>query len=399
MNPRRALTLTCAGLVIAGIVVFGRSTPVSAELRTPTDPAEVLERLPEGAARDPKAIALRRQRRALADQPRSLSVALRVASLEIRSAREQGDPRHLGRAQAALAPWWDAPDAPAEVLVLRATIEQSLHDFDAALRSLDRALALEPNAPQAWLTKAVVLTVRGRYDEARASCDALERVDHSSIPIAVCRTSIGSVTGDAKGAFDRLQSVLAQSNARPEEQAWALSCLGEYAERAGRAREAEDLYRRALALDPEDTYTRSCLADLLLDESRGAEVPALLAGRESNDALLLRLAIAEKQTRSPSAAAHEADLAARFEASGLRGDVVHRREEARFWLGLRGDATRAFALAKDNWDVQKEPWDARIFLEAASNAREAQPVLDWLATTRLEHPAIARAAARLKEKP
>ncbi len=403
MDRRRAITLSCAAVVVGAIAVFGRTPGASAGLRVPTDPNEVLERLPEAPARDPRARELRAQHRALREAPGSLPVALRVATLEIRSARERGDPRHLGRAQAALAPWWDAPDAPADVLILRATIEQSLHDFDAALRSLDRALALAPNAPQAWLTRSVVLTVRGRYDEARASCDALERVDPLPIPVAVCRTAIASVTGDAQGAHDRLQAVVASAGRiTPEEEAWALSSLGEYAERAGRAEGAEKLYRQALERDPEDTYTRSALADLLVDLGRPAEAIPLLAGRETNDALLLRLAIAEKLARAPGFAAHDAELAARFEASAARGDVVHRREEARFWLTVRGDAPRALALAKANWDVQKEPWDARVFLEAAvavpDGRREAEPVLVWVRTTRLEHPAIARAVGALERR-
>lgn len=397
MDRRRVVTLSCAGVVLAAIVALGRTPRAAAELRVPTDPAEILERLPEG----PRSKELQARRRALQSartREAALNAALALATLEIQRARELGDPRHLGRAQAALAPWWDAPDAPAEVLVLRATVEQSLHDFDAALRDLDRALALAPDAAQAWLTRSVVLTVRGRYDEARASCDAFERVEAAPIPVAICRTAIASVTGDARGAYDRLRAVLDRAGSLgPDEEAWALSSLGELAEGAGLAREAEDAYRRALDRDAADTYTRAALADLLLDQHRGAEAVPLLAGRESNDALLLRLAFAEKQAGMPFAT-HDAELAARFEASGLRGDVVHRREEARFWLTLRGDAARALSLAKANWDVQHERWDARIYLEAALAAqapREAEPVLAWIATTHLEHPAIQRAVAAL----
>ena len=397
MDRTRALTLSCAGLVVVAIVALGRTPRAAAELRVPTDPAEVLERLPEGA-RDPRARELRNRRRALQRAPDSLAAALELATLEIQRARELGDPRHLGRAQAALAPWWDAPDAPAGVLILRATIEQSLHDFDAALRTLDRALAAAPDSPQAWLTKAVVLTVRGRYDEARASCDALERIEPSPIAVAVCKASIASVTGDARGAYDRLRAIAQSGRLTPDEEAWVLSSIGEIAERAGLAREAEEAYRHTLALDASDTYTRSALADLLLDASRGAEVVPLVAGREANDALLLRLALAEKQAGLPFAA-HDKELADRFEASATRGDVVHRREEARFWITMRGDAPRALALAKANWEVQREPWDARIFLESAAAARggraEAEPVLAWVAKAHVEHPAIQRAIAAL----
>jgi hypothetical protein len=138
---------------------------------------------------------------------------------------------------------------------------------------------------------------------------------------------------------------------------------------------------------------------LLIDRGNLEKAIGLVKDREANDTLLLRLAIAEKRAKKPRARADIDALAARFEASRLRGDVVHRREEARFELELRGDAKRALELAKANWDVQKEPWDARIYLEAARAAKqpkEAAPVLAWLDATKLEDPFIAKVAAELR---
>ena len=61
----------------------------------------------------------------------------------------------------------------------------------------------------------------------------------------------------------------------------------------------------------------------------------------------------------------------RFEASRLRGDRVHLREEARFTLHLLNDPKAALKLAQENWQVQKEPADVRILLEAALAAHDA----------------------------
>ena len=58
--------------------------------------------------------------------------------------------------------FFDGRSTPTEVLVLRATIRQSLHDFDTAIADLGTALAREPRHPQALLTRATVLTVQGR---------------------------------------------------------------------------------------------------------------------------------------------------------------------------------------------------------------------------------------------
>ena len=86
-----------------------------------------------------------------------------------------------------------------------------------------------------------------------------------------------------------------------------------------------------------------------------------------------------------------------------QGDVIrsyrdyYRGEEARFALQLEDDAPKALQLARENWQEQRGPADARILLEAALAVPEpsaARPVLDWLATTGIEDVALTRLAER-----
>ena len=220
-DKKRLVTLGVLGAAIAiAVAIAGKSPKAAASDRVPSDPAEVLETLASKNA-DPRSRETSELRRALALDPRNLRAALRLARLDIQLARERSDPRYLGQAQAALQPWW-SESAPAPVLVLRATIEQSLHDFDAALRHLDLALAATPDDTQAWLTRAVVLTVRARYDEARASCG---HVASAPLPFVVCESQIDSLTGNARAAHERLASVVGQEGTSRDEQEWALSSL------------------------------------------------------------------------------------------------------------------------------------------------------------------------------
>ena len=97
----------------------------------PADDAQVLERLPgrnTAQFRELKALQV-----AAAQAPNDLARATAVATAYIRVSRLEGDPRFLGYAQAALAPWWKDPAAPTAVLILRATILQSSHQFDSAI--------------------------------------------------------------------------------------------------------------------------------------------------------------------------------------------------------------------------------------------------------------------------
>jgi hypothetical protein len=90
-------------------------------------------------------------------------------------------------------------------------------------------------------------------------------------------------------------------------------------------------------------------------------------------------------------------LRARFDASHMRGDTVHDRENARFELSLRGDAAAALRYALANWRVQREPADVRILAEAGAAAKDAgarAAVTQWLADTGLEFPAVEAMTGR-----
>lgn len=399
---RRAIVFfgVTAAAILAAALLFHPREGGADEPFVPKSDGEVLERLATGAS-DPRARELAALRRAAAADPRNLENAVALARKDIEESRARSDPRYLGYAQAALAPWWQEPSPPPAVLVLRATIRQSLHDFDAALSDLDKVTASTPNDPQAWITRSVVLTVLGRYEEARRSCAPLPRLT-SDLVAAVCVASIDAVTGAAQAGYSRLEAALAAApGASPPERAWGVSTLGEIALRLGRDADAERHFAEALALDPNDGYVLGAYADLLLDLGRASDAARLVASRTENDGLLLRLAMAETMTHARDAAMHVELLRARFEASHLRGDTVHRREEARFELTLRKDAQAALALASANWNVQREPWDVRILLESALAAHDpgaAAPALAFLDQHHLEDPRIAAAAAALRSK-
>jgi hypothetical protein len=127
-------------------------------------------------------------------------------------------------------------------------------------------------------------------------------------------------------------------------------------------------------------------------------VVALLKDKVRSDVLLLRLAFAARELNLPTASEYEETLAARYAAAQLRGDTVHQQEESRFELRVRHNAKRALWLAQENWKVQREPRDARAFLEAAIAAKDpvgAQPVLQWLEQNHFEDPVLVNLGRQL----
>ena len=55
------------------------------------------------------------------------------------------------------------------------------------------------------------------------------------------------------------------------------------------------------------------------------------------------------------------------------------------------DATGALALARANWDVQREPADLRVLIDAARAAGDAATLAiarDWIGANRLDDAAL-----------
>jgi Tfp pilus assembly protein PilF len=365
----------------------------------------VLERLSSRAA-DPKSSQLRELRRQLALQPGDAELAVRLARRYFDEVAAEGDPRYIGYAEAALAPWWKLPEPPAEVRVMRAVLRQFNHGFDAARADLAAVALKEPSNGEAWAWLAAIAMVQARYADARTACERVAALGSPLIGVA-CIASVDSVTGQAASAARNLDAALEPggplaAGAAPAELMWALTRLAEIEERRGNFAAAEAAYRRALALGLVDGYLQAAYADFLLDRGRPAEVLALLKDRQRSDLLLLRLVLAAQATKAPEFAAWSAELAARFDAARQRGDTAHQKEESRFALAVRGDKARALALAGENFAVQREPADARVLLEAAvatGQPAAAEPALQWMAASGIESVALKSLAARLKGKP
>ncbi len=366
----------------------------------PTDDRQVLQRLSFRAS-DPIARELDRLRTDLQRNPRHIESAVKLATRYIEQGRSEGDPRFLGQAQAVLSPWWSEPTPPPAALLLRATIRQNAHEFNEALADLDQVLAVQPTNAQAWLTKASILQVQARYEDARRACQRLARLAASHVLLG-CLSDIASVTGQSPKSRELLGQVLSNTALVGRERIWIATILAETAARTGAIREAEQYFSEAFKVDIKNQYLLGAYADFLLDHGRHHDVVSLLQSETKADGLLMRLALAEQALKLPTFQNHTAELAARFAASRDRGTTVHVREEARFTLALLHNAERALPLAQTNWNVQREPADARILLEsalAAKNPPAAQPVLEWMKRNRVEDFHLQQLGKQFQEAP
>ncbi|HSD89388.1 MAG TPA: hypothetical protein VLB44_17785 [Kofleriaceae bacterium] len=395
-TSRKGLVMAAGAIGLAGaltVASFVAPNRASAARRTyvPDTAATIVAHVPP---RDAREIS---EREALAAAPDRVELAVELARVEIQRARSLSDPRYLGRAQALLASWWKLPSPPPDVLLLRATIEQSLHQFDAARADLDQLIAERPDDVQAHLTRAVVATVRADYAAARESCAALQELASPGVA-ATCQAPLDALAGDVDGAYGRLAAAL-DPRTPASFRAWARTTLAELAIQRGDDELAASHLEAVLAVDPDDAYARAALADIVVVTDPHA-TSELLDGYEQIDNLLVRRAIAETRAHGPKAAELAGMMRDRISAAAVRGDRVHMREEAMFTLAVEADPTRALALAKENWGVQKELADARLLAECAVEARDpgaAQPVVDWVRATGVHDARLERWLARLED--
>ena len=359
--------------------------------RTPADDGVVVERLP------PAFLALRRVALSRESEEAKLPDALASARRYIEVGQTYSDPRAYGYAQSALGKWWDADPAPTEVLVMRARILQFRHEFAPALQQLEAALRVDQFDPDAWLLFASIAQVQGDLRAARSACLKLIPISDPLVG-ATCAASTAAVSGHDDNAASLLLGALRQaSGASTGERLWAWTTLAEIQARLNQNEEASAAFREALKISPDDVYARAAFSDLLLDAGQAYAARQVLGDVSQADALLLRAAICAQRLQTPDAAVLRADLAQRFAEAHARGDETHLREQARFALEVEHDPARALELATRNFNVQREPADARILLEAAAavgDAAAAQPALGWLARTGIRAPRLQQLALR-----
>lgn len=389
-------TQLIAKFFILTILLFC-SYPADTKPTTPGSDAQVLERLPFKPG-DPVARELASLRTQLRNDPKNAQVATQLAQRYYDLVGEEGDPRFLGYAQAALAPWWQMPAPPDEIQLLRASLRQFRHDFAGAIADLDAIITRNPKHAQARALRATLHIVQARYSMGRADCSALGQISSELITIG-CETMVDGINGKSASAYQTLlKAFQADPKASPVNQIWVLMRLADMAQRLGKNDAAQAHFKQALDLNMPNTLLQAAYADFLLDQKRMPEVIALVKDKTRSDALLLRLVLAEQGMKHEQAQTNRTALANRYSAAQLRGDTVHQQEEARFALAIENNPKKALKLAQENWKVQREPRDARVLLEAAVALRDAagaQPVLEWLAQSQHEDPIILNLARQL----
>ncbi|MER6997281.1 hypothetical protein [Streptomyces sp. NPDC000410] len=181
----------------------------------------------------------------------------------VEEARVSGDPSRYTRAEDAFARSLrlrQADDNP-EALAGRGALAAARHDFPAALRDAERALAVNPYSERALAVRIDALVELGRYGEALSAARQAD-ARRPGIPVFTRFAYVHELRGDAKEARRILELALS-SAARPADIAYTATALGQLAWNEGAYEEALRHCAHALRAEPGNLEARECRARAL----------------------------------------------------------------------------------------------------------------------------------------
>lgn len=274
---------------------------------------------------------------------------------------------NVGRANALLKPHLQQ-DVSANAWYLSARILQHQHQFKAALQDLDKAIAQNNSLISAWLLKANIHLALAQYSQARSACvSLLGQAD--MLTVASCSLEVESYQNKLTASYQQLADLVARYGLPDDEsQAWVVQILADMAHRLGNNNTAIDwLAQYSKPLKP--TSLLVLWSDIQLENNQADEVyqqltNVLKQAEFKDDALLLRLAIAEKQMNTGSYWAEQ--TLARVQLRIQRNDRFHAGEIARFYIDIAPNPDKALHWAEENWRMTKLAADKKLLNEAVS---------------------------------
>ncbi|MEI7786733.1 MAG: tetratricopeptide repeat protein [Betaproteobacteria bacterium] len=353
-------------------------------------------------AQGTRAGSLRALEQAWRADPQRMDAALPFARAAFTLGLVGGDLRWFGSAKAALMPWWQAKDLPAEALFLRGLVQQGFHDFDAGLQDITAAIAREPQRAEFWSWRFALHLLQANMEAARQDCAEIERLFGRS-EAEVYRAVLLYRTGQPQPAIAVLKLKIAAADFQtPASQQWLGFHLGEALRVAGQPDKAAALWEKLLKAHPPSHTLRLALAELLNAQGRFAQAKAALGSPPMTDALLMQALLASRGLKDGQEQRLDMMLQERYAAQALRQEALIERPRLIYLISGGKDLATGLALSIDNWKLQKEPPDAVLFVQAAlalDQPRAAEPVLAWAKATGYTEPALAQLLQQMQAHP
>jgi len=335
-------------------------------------------------------------------QPTNLDASLAYARAVFTLGLTEGDLRWFGSAKAALTPWWQSADLPADGFFLRGLVKQGFHEFDAGLADINQAIAKDAQRAEFWSWRFALHLLLA--DMAAAQQDILE-ISRLFGPEEgnVYRGILLYRTGKPQPATELLSAALkAKTFQDTSSQDWIGFHLGEALRVSGQPAQALAIWQKQLKANPQSHLLRLSLAEMLNSQGNYRLAKQIATTESASDALLMQALLASRGLNEPDEKRLASLIDARLKSQEMRQESLIERPKLFYLIAYGKDPVAGLALSIQNWQLQKEPPDALLFIQAAlavNQPRAAEPVLIWAEKTGYTDPELAPLIRQLQSHP
>lgn len=315
------------------------------------------------------------QQKAAQSKSEADQVELALAYLQL--ARQPGWSRYYDKAQHLL----NATQQPTSVTywLARADSAQQQHQFQHALNYLTTVQRLEPTNINAILMINRIYLVQNNTAAALKQCKKLQGQQELFL-LSLCSLEATGRQGKTKDSYKALQLLARQQHHLPLPQRyWLLAVLAEQAEALQQKQQARSWLEQVINTEqapqaPLPLWVK--WADLTLQSDSALVYRKLQHLHQQfplEDALLLRLALAEQQTAS--GVRYQQLMQQRVQLREQRADTLHSADLAHYYLRLAPDYIKALHYAQLNFQQAQEPDDQQLLTTALQQAQQASASL------------------------
>lgn len=310
-----------------------------------------------------------------ASQSQSAADKVTLAQAYLQLARQPGWSRYFDKAQQLLKKA-HSPYSAAYWLVLADTAQQQ-HQFEDALNYLAKAQQLQPDDINALLMKNRIYLVQNNTAAALAECKKLLGQQELFL-LSLCSLEVAGRQGKTQDSYKALQLLARQQQTIPlAQQQWLIAVLAEQAEALRQPKQArvwleQLLFAAQSELAPLPLWVK--WADLTLKQDAALvyqKLQHLHQQQQLEDALLLRLALAEQQMAEGQE--YQLLMQQRVSLREHRQDTLHSADLAHYYLRLTPDPEKALYYARLNVQQAQEPDDQLLFNLALAQSQQDNP--------------------------
>ena len=353
------------------------SAPLSAAPYTPKSNDDIIAQWAT-----PSNAALQSLKTASRLQPNDPATILALANSYIAQAAQPGQSRFYGLAQAALKPLIektisdktisDKNSTSPQLWLAWAQAQQHQHNFVIAQAALEKVFAADPSNETANLLAARIFIIQEKPLAARNAC--LKLLGNADLlTITACSLEANSYLNpnDLNNSYQQLAELVKRQSLPDDERAiWLIQLLADFAMRNNDPATAATWLQQRLTNASVNYLAQWADVQLALNNSKAVLTqlaPIVNAAPEMDDALLVRLALSEKNIGKEHGEKDkhwQTQLAERVALREQRQDSLHASELAIYYLDIAPNAQKALYWAEINFSNTREYSDKKLLIRA-----------------------------------